>query len=135
MNSLFKGFAAAAVLVAAFSLSARAEDAPATTQAPAPTQASPNQASPNQASPNQASPTQDAPSQAKPSPDVVSRPALVPKPTDATTDATTEPAPHHHRRYARHYDRHYVYWDPFPIFLPHFYRNHIVWNRISWFHF
>ena len=125
MNSLFKRFAAAAVLVAAFSFCAHAEDAPAAAQAPPPTQASPSQASPTQA----------APSEAKPSPDVVSRPALVPKPTDATTDATTEPALRHHRRYARHYYRHYVYWEPFPILLPHFYRNHIVWNRISWFHF
>ena len=123
VSGLILGLIALAGLLTA--APAHAEDAPAAAQAPPPTQASPNQASPTQA----------APSEAKPSPDVVSRPALVPKPTDATTDATTEPALRHHRRYARHYYRHYADWEPFPIFLPHFYRNHIVWNRISWFHF
>lgn len=112
MNPFFKGFAAAAVLVAAFSLAAHAEDAPAAAQTP----------------------TEAAPNEAKPAPDVVPRPALVPKRADAMTDATSEPAPRRHRRYARHY-RHYAYWEPFPIYLPHFYRNHLFWNRVSWFHF
>jgi hypothetical protein len=111
MNSCFKGFAAAAVLVAAFSLPAHAEDAPAAQ-----------------------TPVQAVPSEAKPAPDVVPRPALVPKATDATPDTASEPA-RRHRRYARHYYRRYAYWEPFPIYFPHLYRNHIVWNRISWFHF
>jgi hypothetical protein len=120
MKACFRGFAAAAVLLAAFDFTARAEDAPAAVQPPAPTQAAPTGATP---------------SEAKPAPDVVPRPALVPKSTDAATDATTQPAPSRHRRYARHDYRHYAYWEPFPLYLPHFYRNHIVWNRISWFHF
>ena len=110
MNSLFKGFAAAAVLVAAVNFPAHAEDAPA---AQAPTQA--------------------APSEAKPAD--VPRPSLVPKATDATPDATTDAAPRHHRRYARHHYRRYAYWEPFPVYFPHLSHNRIIWNRISWFRF
>ncbi len=108
MKDFFKGFAAAAVLVAAFNYPVHAEDASPSTTAP--------------------------PSEAKPAPADVPRPALVPKATDATQDTNTD-APRHQRRYARHHYRHYAYWEPFPVYFPHLYRNRIVWNRISWFRF
>ena len=112
MMNFFRGFAAAAVLVAACNFPAYAEDAPAATTAPAPTQAAPSETKPGD----------------------VARPALVPKATDATPDANTE-APRHHRRYARHHYRHYAYWEPFPVYFPHLYHNRIIWNRASWFRF
>ena len=42
-----------------------------------------------------------------------------------------------HRRYAhRHWHRYgyyrTAYWEPFPIFWPHFYHNRIHWSRIPW---
>ena len=123
MNACFKGFAAAALLCATFSLPVYAEDAPAAT------------ASPAASTSTQAAPTQATPNEATPAPSTVPRPALVPKATDATTDATTEPAPRRHRHYARYHYRRYAYWEPFPIFFPHLYRSHIVWNRVRWFSF
>jgi hypothetical protein len=108
----FKGFAAAALLVAAFNFPAHAEDAPAATTAPAQTQAAPAQTAPSD----------------------VARPAVVPK-ADAATDAGADAMPRHHRRYARYHYRHYAMFEPFPIFLPHLYHNRIVWNRMSWFRF
>ena len=108
MMNFFKGFAAAAVLVAAVSLPAHAEDAPAATTAP-------------------------PPSESKPAPSDVARPALMPK-ADSAPDASTE-APRPRRRYARHHYRHYAYWEPFPVYFPHLYHSRIIWNRISWFRF
>jgi hypothetical protein len=109
MMNFFKGFAAAAVLVAAVGLPAHAEDAPAATTAP----------------------TEAAPSESKPAPSDVARPALVPKAESAPAASTEAPRPH--RRYARHHYRHYAYWEPFPVYFPHLYHNRILWNRISWF--
>ena len=118
MKNYFMGFAAAAALVAAMSLPAHAEDAPAT--ATAPTQAAP-------------APTQATPSEAKPATADVARPSRVPK-ADAVPDASTE-APRPHRRYARHHYHRYAYWEPFPVYLPHLYHNRIIWNRVPWFRF
>jgi hypothetical protein len=66
----------------------------------------------------------------------VARPSIAPKTAEpAATPTTAEPAPRRHRRNARHHYRRYAYWEPFPIYLPHFYRHRIHWNRISWFAF
>ena len=112
MTNNLKGIAAAALLLAALNAPCRAEDAPATPPAPAATQGD-----------------------AKSAPADVPRPSITAKSTDTTApDATSEPAPRPRRHYAHRYYRHYAYWEPFPIFFPHLYRNRIVWNRVSWFH-
>jgi hypothetical protein len=49
--------------------------------------------------------------------------------------SATEAAPRRHRRHARHHDRRYAYWEPFPIYLPHFHHHRITWGRIPWFSF
>jgi hypothetical protein len=106
----FKGFAAA-LLLAASCLPVHAEDAPAATTPP----------------------SAAAPSDAKPA--AVPRPSIAPKATDEATDAapaTSSEAPRRHRRAGYRY-RHYAYWQPFPIYFPHLYRHHIVWNRYPWF--
>ena len=76
---------------------------------------------------------EDAPGDAKPA--VVPRPSIAPQATDRAKDATpaaTSDVPRRHRRAAYRY-RHYAYWQPFPIYLPHLYRHHIVWSRHRWF--
>jgi hypothetical protein len=119
MKSHLTGLAAASLLVIGSILPGDAEDtaapkapaAPATTQTPAATQT-------------------EAP------PASVPRPALAPKTAEpASPPADAEPAPRHHRRYAHPHYRRYAYWEPFPIYWPHFYRSRIHWNRISWFRF
>jgi len=108
---------AAAFLLTASSLAARAEDA-----APAP------------AAPG-AAPAENAPANA-------ARPSIVPKANDAAAkpdasakpQADAEPAPRRHRRYARRHYHRYAYWEPFPIYFPHLTRHHgIYWSRIPWF--
>lgn len=75
-----------------------------------------------------------APTAAAPAAPDVARPSIAPKTAEpATTPTQTEAAPRRHRRYARHYYRRYAYWEPFPIFLPHFHHHHISWGRIRWF--
>jgi len=74
-----------------------------------------------------------APAATAPATDVA-RPSIAPKTAKpASAPAATEAAPRRHRRYARHHYRRYGYWEPFPIFLPHFHRHHISWARIRWF--
>jgi hypothetical protein len=116
MRSHFTGPAVAALLVIGSVLPGHAEDAaapkapaaPATTQTPAATQT-------------------EAP------PASVPRPALAPKTAEpASPPANAEPAPRHYRRYAHRHYRRYAYWEPFPIYWPHFYRSRIHWNRIPW---
>jgi hypothetical protein len=52
----------------------------------------------------------------------------------AKPQADAEPAPRRHRRYAHRHYRRYAYWEPFPIFFPHFTRHHgIYWSRVPWF--
>jgi hypothetical protein len=114
MKRQFSTAVAAALFVTAASLAAKAEDtAPA---APA------------------AAPTDSAPAS-------VARPSIAPKTNDTAArpdasvkpQADAEPAPLRHRRWARRHYR-YAYWEPFPIFFPHFTRHHgITWSRIPWF--
>jgi hypothetical protein len=72
----------------------------------------------------------------------VARPSIAPKSNDTAAkpeasvkpQADAEPEPRRHRRFARRHYHHYAYWEPFPIFLPHFTRRHgISWSRIPWF--
>jgi hypothetical protein len=64
-------------------------------------------------------------------------PASVPRPSIAPK--TAEPAPAaeegRHRRTARHQYRRYAYWEPFPIYWPHYSRHRTHWSRVSWFGF
>ncbi|MEH2491860.1 hypothetical protein [Bradyrhizobium sp. AZCC 2230] len=78
-----------------------------------------------------------APAQAAQPPESVPRPAIVPKTAEPVApQATTEPAPRAPpRRYVHRHHRRYAYWQPFPVYWPHVYRSHIVWNRIPWFRF
>jgi hypothetical protein len=108
---------AAAFLLTASSLAAKAEDA-----APAASPAAP------------AAAPADAPAS-------VARPSIAPKTNDtaakpdanAKPQADAEPAPRRHRRYARRYYHRYAYWEPFPIYFPHLTRRHgIYWSRIPW---
>src|SRR5450755_1162439 len=104
MKSHFTGLAFAALLVAASALPGYAEDAAAPTAAPA--------------APAAATQT-EAP------------PASVPRPPLAA-----EPTPNQRRYAHRHWRRsgYYrsAYWQPFPIYLPHFYRSRIHWGSIPW---
>ena len=115
MKTHFTSLAVATLLVVGFILPGYAEDAaapkvpaaPATTQAPAAAQT-------------------EAP------PASVPRPSLAPKTAEpASPPAGAEPAPRH-RRYAHRHYRRYAYWEPFPIYWPHFYRSRVHWSRIPW---
>jgi hypothetical protein len=108
---------AAAFLLTASSLAAKAEDAAPAPAAPA------------------AAPTDSAPAN-------VARPSIAPKTNDtaakpdasAKPQADAEPTPRRHRRYARRHYYRYAYWEPFPIYFPHLTRRHgIYWSRIPWF--
>jgi hypothetical protein len=87
-----------------------------------------------------AAPETPAATQPAAPPPSVPRPSLVPKaeePAAPVTEAEPPPAPapRHIRRYARHRWHGYyrtAYWEPFPIYWPHFYHNRIHWNRIPW---
>ena len=68
--------------------------------------------------------------------ETVPRPSIVPKAAEpAAPAADNEPAPrrphyaHHYRRYGYYRT---AYWEPFPIYWPHFYHNRVHWNRIPW---
>jgi len=75
-----------------------------------------------------------APATAAPATSDVARPSIAPRTAEpASPPAATEVAPRRHRRYARHHYRRYAYWEPFPIFLPHFHHHRISWGRIRWF--
>ena len=120
MKSYFTGLAVAALLVTGLTLPGYAEDAVA--------------------------PTAPAASQTEAPPPSVPRPSLVPKTAEpaatpaatktAEPDVKTDERPRH-RRLVYRYDRRHgywstAYWEPFPIFWPHLYRNRIHWNRIPW---
>ena len=112
MNKQFTGIAVAALLSLGASFPSQAQDAvkPTDPSAPAATKS-------------------DAPA-------TVVRPSIAPKTAEpAAAPAATEPAPRRHRRYARHHYRRYAYWEPFPVYFPHFQRHRIYWNRIPWFAF
>ncbi|MFT4115778.1 hypothetical protein [Bradyrhizobium sp.] len=111
------GIAAATLFLTASALPARADDTPAaTTAAPA---------EPAQATQPAQPPTS------------VPRPAIVPKSAEpAAPQASSEPAPRTApKRTAQRHHRRYAYWQPFPVYWPHIYRSHVVWNRIPWFRF
>jgi hypothetical protein len=118
MKTPLTGFAIAILLVAGSTRPGFAQDtaAPQTPAAQAPA-------------------TPPAPAETQPS--TVPRPSIVPKTAEpAAPSADAEPAPRH-RHHAHRY-RHYgyyrtAYWEPFPIYWPHFYHNRIHWNRIPWF--
>jgi hypothetical protein len=112
MNKQFAGIAVAAMLSLGASLPGHAEDAAKSTDTAAPAAAK-----------------TEAPAN-------VARPSIAPKTAEpAAAPATAEAAPRRHRRYARHHYRRYAYWEPFPIYLPHFQRHRIYWSRIPWFAF
>jgi hypothetical protein len=113
MKSHFAGLAIAALLVVAPAFPGHAEDAatPATPAAPA-----------------------AAPAEA---PASVPRPSLAPKTAEPAAPVADDPAPRRHRRYAHRYHGHYGYyrtgyWEPFPVYFPHLYRNRIHWSRVPW---
>jgi hypothetical protein len=80
-----------------------------------------------------------------PSPPSVPRPSLAPKAAEPASAPVAEPASRPvnepaqrpHRRYAhrRHWRGYYrtAYWEPFPIFWPHYYHHRVRWNRVPWF--
>ena len=113
MRNHFTGFAIATLLVVAPALPGHAEDAapPPAAAAPAATPAAP--------------------------PASVPRPSIAPTTAEPAASAPVEDdaAPARHRRYAHHHYRHYAYWQPFPVYWPHFYRQRISWSRIPWFAF
>jgi len=111
MNNHITGIVVAAMLSLGASLPGYAEDAVKPTDSSAPTATK-----------------SDAPA-------AVVRPSIAPKTAEPAAPATAEPAPRRHRRYARHHYRRHAYWEPFPIYFPHFQRHRIYWNRISWFAF
>ena len=75
-----------------------------------------------------------APATAAPATSDVARPSIAPRTAEPTSQVSaTEAAPRRYRRYARHHYRRYAYWEPFPIFLPHFHHHRISWGRIRWF--
>jgi hypothetical protein len=113
MKAHFTGLAVAALLVVAPAL-ANAEDAPASAAPPA-----------------AAAPQTEAP------PASVPRPSIAPKTAEpAAPAAASEPAPRHRRYAHRHWHRYgyyrTAYWEPFPIFWPHFYHNRVHWSRVPW---
>lgn len=114
MKSHFTGLAVAALLVIGPTLPGHAEDA-----APAKSPAAPA-------------------AQTEAPPPSVPRPSLAPKTAEpASPPAAADPAPRRHRRYAHRHWRRYgyyrtAYWEPFPIYWPHYYRHRIRWNRIPW---
>ena len=70
-------------------------------------------------------------------PPSVPRPSLAPKAAEPKTaePASAPAAEPAHRRYARHGRYGYyrtAYWEPFPIFWPHYYRHRIHWSRVPW---
>jgi hypothetical protein len=63
----------------------------------------------------------------------VPRPSIAPKTAEPAPATTEEAKPRRQRRYARHHYRRYAYWQPFPIYWPHFHRRGISWSRMPWF--
>jgi hypothetical protein len=116
MRKHFTGVAIAALFTFAATLPGRTEDAK-TPPAAAPAQAAP------------------AATQGEP-PVSVPRPSIAPKTAEpASAPAAADAAPRRHRRYAYRHYRRYAYWEPFPVYWPHFYRHRVFWNRIPWFAF
>ena len=117
MKSHFIGLAVAALLVTAPALPGFAEDAAAPATPPAPAAAAKTETPP-------------------PS---MPRPSIVPTAAPpASAPVAEEPAPRHRRvahRWRGNGRYRTAYWEPFPIYWPHLYRNQIHCNRIPWFRF
>jgi len=83
-------------------------------------------------------PAAPAASQNEPAASSVARPSIAPKTAEpGTTTDVAEPAArpqrrHVHRSPRRHGAYRTAYWQPFPIYWPHFHRSRIHWNRIPW---
>ena len=129
MKMQFRGIAVATLLTMGSTLAVHAEDAaaPKDTAAPAVTQTEAPASVPRPSIvPKTAEPTNAA------------RPSVASKSAEpAAAPDTTEPAPRRHRRYAHRHWRRYgyyrtAYWEPLPIYWPHYYRHRIRWNRIPW---
>jgi hypothetical protein len=120
MKPHFTGLAVAALIVIGSNLPGYAEDAAAPTTPAAPAT------------------VQTPAAQPETPPASVARPSLAPKAAEpAPAPVADEPPQRPHRRYAhRRWHRwgYYrtAYWEPFPIFWPHFYHNRIRWGRIPW---
>ena len=115
MKLHFTGLAIAILLVIGPTLPGYAEDAAAPTAAPAAPAAGQTEAPPAS----------------------VPRPSLAPKTVEpASQPVAAEPTPgqrrHAHRHWRRNGYYHSAYWQPFPIYWPHFYRSRIHWSRIPW---
>jgi hypothetical protein len=121
MKPSLTGVAIATLLIFGSSIPSFAEDSPAPQTPAAQTPAAAPPAAQTEA------PSATAP-----------RPAIVPKAAETVAPAANaEPAPPH-RRYAHYRHRRYgyyrtAYWEPFPIYWPHFYHSRVHWNRIPWF--
>jgi hypothetical protein len=74
---------------------------------------------------------QSGASQASPVP----RPSIVPKTVDKTPAEATDTTARPYRRHAHRRYQGYAYWEPFPLYLPHFYHQRVSWSRIRWFGF
>jgi hypothetical protein len=126
MKTSLTGVAIAALLIFGSTVPVFAEDPPAPQTPAAQTPAAQAPATPPSAQ-------TEAPSS------TVLRPAIVPKAAEAAPPApavNAEPTSPH-RRYAHYRHRRYgyyrtAYWEPFPIYWPHFYHNRVHWNRIPW---
>src|ERR1700712_3495441 len=56
-------------------------------------------------------------------PATVPRPSVLSKASEAAKPAAAEPARRQSRRHVQRHYRRYAYWEPFPIYLPHFRRH------------
>jgi hypothetical protein len=83
-------------------------------------------------------PAAPAASQSEPAAPSVARPSIAPKTAEpAGAPAGAEPTARPQRRYVHRSPRRHgayrtAFWQPFPIYWPHFHRHRIHWNRIPW---
>lgn len=84
-----------------------------------------------------AAPVAPAASQNEPAPASVARPSIANTAEPAAAPVGAEPEMRPQRRYVHRSPRRNgayrtAYWQPFPIYWPHFHRHRIHWNRIPW---
>lgn len=77
----------------------------------------------------------DAPPVGGSPPAAVPRPSLVPNATDPAAEKPTNSAARPYRHHANRRHQRYAYWEPFPVYLPHFFHQRVHWSRIRWFGF
>jgi hypothetical protein len=126
------GLALAALLAVAPAFAGYAEDA---TTPPPPAESGPPAAT---TPPPQTETPAQTTTQTQSSPVSVARPAIVPRAIEppSSRDAAADAPPPQQRHSARRRDRGYAsFLQPFPIYVPHLYRNRIVWSRLPWFSF